>query len=84
MDTSSPEQARRNDLELAVVMTAVKREQEDMEVQERIHRGVNDKKKCNTNSRVGLLSFFEALVPAAKTWRQIYYLKRFFEVSRVV
>ncbi|XP_032803279.1 transmembrane emp24 domain-containing protein 2 isoform X1 [Petromyzon marinus] len=66
--------------ELATAMTAVKHEQEYMEVRERIHRSVND----NTNSRVVLWAFFEALVLVAMTLGQIYYLKRFFEVRRVV
>jgi len=66
--------------ELSTSLTGVKHEQEYMEVRERIHRAIND----NTNSRVVLWSFFEALVLVAMTLGQIYYLKRFFEVRRVV
>jgi len=66
--------------ELSSALTGVKHEQEYMEVRERIHRAIND----NTNSRVVLWSFFEALVLVAMTLGQIYYLKRFFEVRRVV
>ncbi|XP_002737711.1 transmembrane emp24 domain-containing protein 2-like isoform X2 [Saccoglossus kowalevskii] len=66
--------------ELATALTGVKHEQEYMEVRERIHRAIND----NTNSRVVLWSFFESLVLVAMTLGQVYYLKRFFEVRRVV
>ncbi|KAK0054185.1 transmembrane emp24 domain-containing protein 2 [Biomphalaria pfeifferi] len=66
--------------ELSTALTGVKHEQEYMEVRERIHRSIND----NTNSRVVLWSFFEALVLVAMTLGQVYYLKRFFEVRRVV
>lgn len=66
--------------ELSTALTAVKHEQEYMEVRERIHRSIND----NTNSRVVLWAVFEALVLVAMTMGQIYYLKRFFEVRRVV
>lgn len=41
---------------------------------------VND----STNSRVVWWSFFEALVLVVMTIGQIYYLRRFFEVKRVV
>jgi len=66
--------------ELSIAMTGVKHEQEYMEVRERIHRAIND----NTNSRVVLWAFFESLVLVAMTLGQVYYLKRFFEVKRVV
>ena len=62
------------------VFAGAKHEQEYMEVRDRIHRAVND----NTNSRVVMWSFFEALVLVAMTVGQVYYLKRFFEVRRVV
>ena len=38
----------------------------------------------NTNDRVVMWAVFEALVLVAMTMGQIYYLKRFFEVRRVV
>lgn len=66
--------------ELSNALTAVKHEQEYMEVRERIHRAIND----NTNSRVVLWSFFEAVVLLTMTVGQVYYLKRFFEIRRVV
>lgn len=66
--------------DLASQMTTVKHEQEYMEVRERIHRAINE----NTNSRVVLWAFFESLVLIVMTVGQVYYLKRFFEVRRVV
>ncbi|ESN91307.1 hypothetical protein HELRODRAFT_69964 [Helobdella robusta] len=66
--------------ELSSKLYGVKHEQEYMEVRERIHRAIND----STNSRVVLWSFFEALVLVAMTLGQVYYLKRFFEVRRVI
>lgn len=66
--------------ELSLAMTAVKHEQEYMEVRERIHRSIND----STNSRVVLWAVFESIVLFAMTFGQIYYLKRFFEVRRVI
>ena len=66
--------------DLGSALTAVKHEQDYMEVREKIHRAIND----STNSRVVLWSFFEALVLVAMTMGQVYYLKRFFEVRRVV
>ena len=71
-----------------------------MEVRERIHRAsklssrflstlfsqisrlfaVND----NTNSRVVMWSCFEAFILLAMAFGQVYYLKRFLEVRRIV
>ena len=62
------------------LFSGAKHEQEYMEVRDRIHRGIND----NTNTRVVMWSFFEACVLVAMTVGQVYYLKRFFEVRRVV
>ncbi|CAL4068934.1 unnamed protein product [Meganyctiphanes norvegica] len=66
--------------ELSAALSGVKHEQDYMHVRERIHRAIND----NTNSRVVLWSFFEAVVLVAMTIGQVYYLKQFFEVRRVV
>lgn len=66
--------------ELSATLTGVKHEQEYMQLRDRIHRSINE----STNSRVVLWSFFEALVLVAMTMGQVYYLKRFFEVRRVV
>lgn len=61
-------------------LTGVKQEQEYMQVRDRIHRSINE----STNFRVVIWSTFEALILVAMTVGQVYYLKRFFEVRRVV
>lgn len=66
--------------ELSSALSGVKHEQDYMEVREKVHRAINE----NTNSRVVLWSFFEALVLVVMTGGQVYYLKQFFEVRRVV
>jgi len=66
--------------ELGTALTSVKHEQDYMNVRDKIHRTINE----STNSRVVLWSFFEALVLVSMTIGQVYYLKRFFEVRRVV
>jgi len=66
--------------ELSGALASVKHEQEYMQVRDRIHRSINE----STNSRVVMWSFFEAMILAAMTFGQVYYLKRFFEVRRVV
>lgn len=66
--------------ELNSGLTSVKHEQEYMIVRDKFHRAINE----STNSRVVLWSTFEALVLVIMTVGQVYYLKRFFEVRRVV
>lgn len=66
--------------ELAGTLTGVKHEQEYMNVRDKMHRAINE----STNSRVVLWSTFEALILLMMTIGQVYYLKRFFEVRRVV
>lgn len=66
--------------ELAGTLTGVKHEQEYMAVRDKMHRTINDA----TNSRVLLWSVFEALILVAMSVGQVFYLKRFFEVRRVV
>uniref|UniRef100_A0A0A9X8W7 Transmembrane emp24 domain-containing protein n=1 Tax=Lygus hesperus TaxID=30085 RepID=A0A0A9X8W7_LYGHE len=66
--------------DLTTALTGVKHEQEYMTVRDRIHHGINEA----TNSRVVLWSVFEAIVLITMTIGQVYYLKRFFEVRRVI
>ncbi|XP_055687123.1 transmembrane emp24 domain-containing protein 2 [Lutzomyia longipalpis] len=66
--------------ELSGTLTSIKHEQEYMHMRDRIHRNINE----STNFRVVIWSTFEALVLIVMTVGQIYYLKRFFEVRRVV
>ncbi|XP_041971530.1 transmembrane emp24 domain-containing protein 2 [Aricia agestis] len=66
--------------ELGTTLKTVKHEQEYMQVRDRIHRSINE----STNSRVVMWSIFEASVLLLMTVGQVYYLKRFFEVQRVV
>jgi len=65
---------------LGTALTSVKHEQEYMNVRDRNHRAINE----STNKRVVMWSFFEAFVLLSMTIGQVYYLKRFFEVRRVV
>nr|AHD24743.1 EMP24 [Schmidtea mediterranea] len=66
--------------ELSNSLLNVKHQQEYLEVRERVHRSINE----NTNSRVVLWSAFEAVLLLSMTIGQVYYLRRFFEVRRVV
>jgi len=66
--------------QLSGQLVAVKHDQEYMEVRDRTHSMING----STNQRVVWWAFFEALVLLAMSLGQVYYLKRFFEVRRVV
>ncbi|VDN11207.1 unnamed protein product [Dibothriocephalus latus] len=66
--------------ELASSVMSAKHEMEYLEVRETLHRAINE----NTNSRVVLWAAFEALIIVGMSLGQVYYLKRFFEVRRMV
>ncbi|CAB0041077.1 unnamed protein product [Trichogramma brassicae] len=66
--------------ELSEGLQSVKSEQEYMAVRDRNHRAINE----STNFRVVAWSIFEATALLCMTLGQVYYLKRFFEVRRVV
>uniref|UniRef100_A0AC35FLJ6 GOLD domain-containing protein n=1 Tax=Panagrolaimus sp. PS1159 TaxID=55785 RepID=A0AC35FLJ6_9BILA len=66
--------------ELSNALIAVKHEQEYMQVRDRVHRGINE----YTNSRVVLWAVFELMLISAMTAGQIFYLKRFFEIRRII
>jgi hypothetical protein len=66
--------------ELSSSLVGIKHEQEYMHIRDRIHREINE----STNSKVVWWSIFEAGILVLMTVGQIYYLKRFFEVKRVV
>ncbi|XP_043257161.1 transmembrane emp24 domain-containing protein-like [Colletes gigas] len=66
--------------ELSTSLWGVKNEQEYMQVRDRNHRAINE----NTNFLIVTWAFFEAMVLVCMTVGQIFYLKRFFEVRRVI
>ncbi|XP_076662587.1 transmembrane emp24 domain-containing protein [Halictus rubicundus] len=66
--------------ELGTSLWGVKNEQEYMQVRDRNHRAINE----STNFLVGIWAFFEAMVLVCMTVGQIFYLKRFFEVRRII
>lgn len=66
--------------ELSGSLVGIKHEQEYMHIRDRIHRDINE----STNSKVVWWSIFEAGILLLLTVGQVYYLKRFFEVKRVV
>jgi len=67
-------------LQLSAELSAVQSEQSYMKMRERAHRNTNE----STNSRVVWWSIFEVVMLLAMSAWQIYYLRRFFEVKRIV
>ncbi|KAF8639765.1 hypothetical protein AX17_001026 [Amanita inopinata Kibby_2008] len=65
---------------LAIGLTSVKDEQEYIVVRERTHRNTAE----STNSRVKWWSILQTAVLFAVVAWQVYYLKSFFEVKRVI
>ncbi|TFK43215.1 emp24/gp25L/p24 family/GOLD-domain-containing protein [Crucibulum laeve] len=65
---------------LANGLTAVKDEQEYIVVRERVHRNTAE----STNSRVKWWSVLQTIVLFSVVGWQVYYLKSFFEVKRVI
>uniref|UniRef100_A0A0N5C3P4 GOLD domain-containing protein n=1 Tax=Strongyloides papillosus TaxID=174720 RepID=A0A0N5C3P4_STREA len=66
--------------ELMDSVLSVKREQEYMMIRENVHLNINK----NTNNRITLWAIFECILLLVITFGQIYHLKKFFEVKRVV
>ncbi|KAH8830214.1 COPII-coated vesicle protein [Flagelloscypha sp. PMI_526] len=61
-------------------LTAVKDEQEYMVLREKVHRNTAE----STNSRVKWWSILQSIILFAVVGWQVYYLKSFFEVKRVI
>lgn len=66
--------------DLTESVTSVKHDLEYLSVRDRIHRQIND----STNSRVIVWTWVEFLILACVSLGQVVYLKRFFEVRRVI
>ncbi|RIB19794.1 emp24/gp25L/p24 family/GOLD-domain-containing protein [Gigaspora rosea] len=66
--------------ELAEGLAAIKDEQEYIVMRERVHRDTAE----STNDRVKWWSIFQFIVLFGVCFWQVFYLKRFFEVKRVV
>nr|ADO29234.1 suppressor/enhancer of lin-12 protein 9 [Ictalurus punctatus] len=79
---ASPEQTKLVDMvnELSGAVLNAKHEMEYLEVREYLHRAINE----NTNSRVVMWAAFEAVIIVGMSLGQVHYLKRFFEVRRMV
>lgn len=80
--SGSQNQEKLNDMikDLTNSMISVKHELEYLSVRDHIHRQIND----STNSRVNVWTLVELVILLGVTVGQLVYLKRFFEVRRVI
>lgn len=80
--SGAKDQEKLNDMvkDLTNSMTSVKHELEYLSVRDRIHRQINE----STNSRVVVWTWVEFLILLCVSLGQVVYLKRFFEVRRVI
>lgn len=80
--SGAQDQEKLNDMlkDLTNSMTSVKHELEYLSVRDKIHRQIND----STNSRVVVWTWVEFLILIVVSVGQVYYLKRFFEVRRMI
>lgn len=75
-----PEKLEKMIKELRSVILGIKRDQSYMEARDRIHLTINE----STNTRVVMWVVFEAVLAIVVTASQAFYIKRFFEVRRIV
>ncbi|KAI6179539.1 Transmembrane emp24 domain-containing protein 2-like protein [Aphelenchoides besseyi] len=66
--------------ELTEQLQSIIHEQDYLSVRHRVHKKINE----STNFRVTMWSVFESFIMIAMTVGQVYYMKRFFEVRRLV
>lgn len=67
-------------LQLSDALKTVEMEQDYMKMRERVHRNTNE----STNSRVVWWSIFEVVLLLSTSLLQVYYVRKIFEVRRVV
>uniref|UniRef100_A0A0K0DXG2 GOLD domain-containing protein n=1 Tax=Strongyloides stercoralis TaxID=6248 RepID=A0A0K0DXG2_STRER len=66
--------------ELLNSFISVKREQEYLTIRKKVHDNIN----INTNSSIVSWAMFEVILLLTITFGQIYYIKKFFEVKRII
>lgn len=66
--------------QLEAVLISIKHEQEYMHVREQINQEISE----STRRRLNIWSFFEGVVANAVNFFQVWYVRRVFEIRRVV